>query len=136
MYLVHDRADREAVGALQAELERRGHVVMLPLGEGSEAEAREVHEASMVLSDAVIIFYGDHLGALGADEALRHREGTGLGTQRAVPGQGGLGRRAGHAPQGDVRDRRGPGPRRRPRGFVAVALEPFLAQLASVATGR
>ena len=31
---------------------------MLPLGEGSEAEAREVHEMSMVLSDAVIIFYG------------------------------------------------------------------------------
>jgi len=58
VYVVHDRADREAVGPLKAELERRGHVVMLPLGEGSEAEEREVHETSMVLCDAVIIFYG------------------------------------------------------------------------------
>jgi hypothetical protein len=58
VYLVHDRGDRDAIGPLQAELERLGHAVMLPLGEGSEAEAREVHEMSMVLSDAVIIFYG------------------------------------------------------------------------------
>lgn len=58
VYLVHDRADAEAIGPLQTELERRGHVVMLPLGEGSEAEAREVHETSMALCDAVIIFYG------------------------------------------------------------------------------
>ena len=58
VYLVHDRADREAIGPLQTELERRGHVVMLPLGEGSEVEAQEVHETSMVLCDAVIIFYG------------------------------------------------------------------------------
>ena len=58
VYLVHDQGDRDAVDGLQAELERHGHVVMLPLGEGTEAEAREVHEASMVLSDAVIIFYG------------------------------------------------------------------------------
>ena len=86
VYLVHDRGDREAVGALQAELERRGHVVMLPLGEGSEAEAREVHEMSMVLSDAVIIFYGTAIGALGADEALRPREGARVGTSAARSG--------------------------------------------------
>jgi TIR domain len=58
VYLVHDRGDAEAISALQAELERLGYVVMLPLGEGTEAEAREVHELSMVLSDAVIIYYG------------------------------------------------------------------------------
>ena len=55
---MHDRDDREAIGPLQAELERLGHVVVLPLREGSEAEAREVHETSMVLCDAVLIFYG------------------------------------------------------------------------------
>ena len=33
-------------------------MVLLPLGEGTEVEAREVHEAAMVLCDAVIIYYG------------------------------------------------------------------------------
>lgn len=58
VYLVHDRRDREAVAALHDELERHGHVVMLPLGDGTDVEVREVHENSMVLSDAVIIYYG------------------------------------------------------------------------------
>ena len=58
MYLAHDRGDQEAVGPLQTELERLGCMVLLPLGEGTEVEAREVHEAAMVLCDAVIIYYG------------------------------------------------------------------------------
>jgi len=58
IYLVHDRDDHDAIGPLHAELERLGHTVLLPLREGSEAEVREVHETSMVLCDAVVIFYG------------------------------------------------------------------------------
>lgn len=58
VYLAHDRGDQEAVGPLQTELERLGCMVLLPLGEGTEVEAREVHEAAMVLCDAVIIYYG------------------------------------------------------------------------------
>jgi hypothetical protein len=58
IYLVHDRRDRDAVAALHDELERRGHVVMIPLGYVSDVAVREVHETSMVLSDAVIIYYG------------------------------------------------------------------------------
>lgn len=59
VYLVCEPGDLRASAAVQAELERLGHVVMLPLSEGSETEAREIHEMSMVLSDAVIIYYGD-----------------------------------------------------------------------------
>ncbi len=35
-----------------------GHVVMLPLAEGAESEAREVHQESMVYCDAVLIYHG------------------------------------------------------------------------------
>lgn len=59
VYLVCEPGDLPAAAAVQAELERLGHVVMLPLSKGSETEAREVHEMSMVLCDAVIIYYGD-----------------------------------------------------------------------------
>ncbi len=58
VYIVHDVGDRDPVTELQAHLEALGHVTMLPLGEGSESEAREVHEMSMALSDAVLIYYG------------------------------------------------------------------------------
>jgi hypothetical protein len=58
VYLAHDRGDQGAIGPLHAELERLGCMVLLPLGEGTDVEAREVHEAAMVLSDAVIIYYG------------------------------------------------------------------------------
>jgi hypothetical protein len=59
VYLVYERDDREPAAILQKQLEALGHVVMLPLSEGAETEAREVHESSMVLSDAVLIYYGN-----------------------------------------------------------------------------
>ena len=88
---------------------------ILPLGEGTEAEAREVHEASMVLCDAVIIFYGT-----ASEHWVRMRlfdlvKAPGWGRREPVPGQGRLGCRAGHAPQAGVCDRRSPRPPRRPR---------------------
>jgi hypothetical protein len=58
VYLVHDKADSEAAEALQSLIEARGYNVVSPLMEGSESEVREVHETSMVLSDAVLIYYG------------------------------------------------------------------------------
>ncbi len=58
VYLVCDRDDRAAAETVRAELEAAGHTVVFPLGEGTEAEAREVHEMEMVLSDAVLIYYG------------------------------------------------------------------------------
>jgi hypothetical protein len=59
VYLVYDQADSEAAGALQGMIESRGCHVLSPLTEGSESEVREVHETSMVLSDAVLIYYGN-----------------------------------------------------------------------------
>lgn len=58
VYLVCDTHDFEAVEVVHSALEAGGHVVMLPLHEGSEAEAREVHEMSLVLSDAVLLYWG------------------------------------------------------------------------------
>ncbi len=58
VYLVHDPADREPAVVLRDRLEKRGLKVMTPLFEGSEAEVRDLHRESMVLSDAVLIYYG------------------------------------------------------------------------------
>ena len=58
VYLVYDPEDREQAAALQTQLQDLGHAVLPPLSEGSESEVREVHETSMVLSDAVLIYYG------------------------------------------------------------------------------
>lgn len=59
VYLVSDPVDRDGAGRLQSEIEARGCHVLSPLVEGSESEVREVHETSMVLSDAVLIYYGN-----------------------------------------------------------------------------
>lgn len=58
VYLAYDRPDSEEAEALQTLIEARGFNVVSPLMEGSESEVREVHETSMVLSDAVLIYYG------------------------------------------------------------------------------
>jgi hypothetical protein len=58
VYLVYDQADSEAAETLQGTVEAGGYQVVTPLTEGSESEVREVHETSMVLSDAVLIYYG------------------------------------------------------------------------------
>jgi TIR domain len=58
VYIAYDRRDSEEAEALQTLIEARGYNVVLPLMEGSESEVREVHETSMVLSDAVLIYYG------------------------------------------------------------------------------
>ena len=58
VYLVYVPEDREPAAWLQKQLEELGYAVRLPLSEGSEAEVREVHEQSMVHSDAVLIYHG------------------------------------------------------------------------------
>jgi len=58
VYLVYEPSDKKEGDSLRAELEARGCSVLVPLSEGSEAELREVHQTSMVLSDAVLIYYG------------------------------------------------------------------------------
>jgi hypothetical protein len=59
VYLVYAPADSDAAEVLQGTIEAQGYHVIAPLTEGSEAEVREVHETSMVLSDAVLIYYGN-----------------------------------------------------------------------------
>ena len=107
---------------------------MLPLGEGSEAEAREVHETSMVLSDAVIIFYGaasehwvrmklfDLVKARGWGRSAPFRAAAVWVADPVTPQKA-----AYETDEAMVLDAT-----RRRRG----ALEPFLDRLASAATGR
>ena len=58
VYVVHDLNDCDAALPLVDELAQRGHLVTLPLRDGTEAETREVHENEMAFCDAVIIYYG------------------------------------------------------------------------------
>lgn len=58
VYLVCDREDFDAIAPVKRALEESGHTVLLPLREGTDVEAREVHETSLVLCDAALVFYG------------------------------------------------------------------------------
>ena len=59
VYLVYDLADIVlVVRALRTELESWVMSCLLLLGDGTDSEAREVHENEMAFCDAVIIYYG------------------------------------------------------------------------------
>jgi hypothetical protein len=59
VYLVCDKQDYDAVGPLSDHLYDQKFEVILPLFEGDEAEVREDHKESLLLCDAVVIFYGN-----------------------------------------------------------------------------
>ena len=59
VYVIHDRQDSDAIAPLEDYLFSQGFKVTLPLFEGDEAEIREDHKESLLLCDAVIIFYGN-----------------------------------------------------------------------------
>jgi hypothetical protein len=58
IYLICERADLEAVKPLQEYLRGQGFGVQAPLMEGEEQEIREDHQDTLVLCDAVLIYYG------------------------------------------------------------------------------
>lgn len=58
VYLICDQQDYDAIGPLEDYLYSQGLEVTLPLMEGDEAEVREDHKESLLLCDAVVIFYG------------------------------------------------------------------------------
>ena len=59
IYLICDKQDCEAITSLQDYFYEKGFEVILPLIEGDEAEVREDHKESLLLCDAVVIFYGN-----------------------------------------------------------------------------
>ncbi|HEY3102919.1 MAG TPA: hypothetical protein VGJ69_04970, partial [Pyrinomonadaceae bacterium] len=59
VYLICDKQDYDAIGLLSDHLFDQGFEVTLPLFEGDEAEVREDHKESLLLCDAVVIFYGN-----------------------------------------------------------------------------
>jgi hypothetical protein len=58
VYVICDKQDYEAIAPLEDYLYGHGFEVTLPLMEGDEAEVREDHKESLLLCDAVVIFYG------------------------------------------------------------------------------
>lgn len=58
VYLIHDPVDRDAALAIRGQLEERGTAVMTPLSAGGEQEARQLHEDTLLVCDAVLILYG------------------------------------------------------------------------------
>ncbi len=59
IYLVCDKQDYDAIASLEDYFYSQGFEVTLPLMEGDEAEVREDHKESLLLCDAVVIFYGN-----------------------------------------------------------------------------
>lgn len=58
VYLVHDQRDVEATAGLVDHLFDRGFEVITPVFEGDEAQVRRDHEESLVLCDAVLLYWG------------------------------------------------------------------------------
>ena len=59
IYLVCDKQDAESITPLEDYFYGQGFEVVLPLMEGDEAEVREDHKESLLMCDAVVIFYGN-----------------------------------------------------------------------------
>ncbi|HXT62118.1 MAG TPA: toll/interleukin-1 receptor domain-containing protein [Pyrinomonadaceae bacterium] len=59
VYLICDKQDYDAIAPIENHLFDQGYEVTLPLFEGDEAEVREDHKESLMLCDAVVIFYGN-----------------------------------------------------------------------------
>ena len=59
VYLICDKQDYDSIASLSDHLFDQGFEVTLPLFEGDEAEVREDHKESLLLCDAVVIFYGN-----------------------------------------------------------------------------
>ena len=103
VYLVYDQADGEAADALQS-TDRESGVLrgVFRLMEGSESEVREVHETSMVLSDAVLIYYGNCTEHWVRMRLLDLMKVHGWGRTDPYLAQALLGRCSRHATQGEV----------------------------------
>jgi hypothetical protein len=59
IYLICDKQDYDAIAPLSDHLFDQGFEVTLPLFEGDEAEVREDHKESLLICDAVVLFYGN-----------------------------------------------------------------------------
>jgi hypothetical protein len=59
IYLIYEKQDYHAIAPLEDHLFGLGFEVTSPLMEGDDAEVREDHKDSLLLCDAVLIFYGN-----------------------------------------------------------------------------
>ncbi|HKO96447.1 MAG TPA: toll/interleukin-1 receptor domain-containing protein [Pyrinomonadaceae bacterium] len=59
VYLICDTQDFDNIAPVEDYFYNQGFEVTLPLREGDEAEVREDHKESLLICDAVVIFYGN-----------------------------------------------------------------------------
>lgn len=59
IYLICDTQDYDDIASLEDYFYNQGFEVTVPLREGDEAEVREDHKESLLMCDAVLIFYGN-----------------------------------------------------------------------------
>lgn len=59
IYVICDKQDYDSIASMEDYFYNQGFEVTLPLMEGDEAEVREDHKESLLLCDAVVIFYGN-----------------------------------------------------------------------------
>jgi hypothetical protein len=82
IYLIHDRADSQAVDPIRQHLMSVGHEVKPSYFEGDEKELREYHQENLVQCDATLIYYGT-TNELWVQRKLSDlRKAFGLGRQR------------------------------------------------------
>ena len=128
VYLICDQRDLGATGALEDLLFDRGLEVVVPVFDGDEAQVRRDHEESLVLCDAVLLYWG-HANELWLRRKLRE-----------IQKSAGFGRKAPFrskaiyvAPPADpAKDRLRTHEAvvvREGEGFSAAPLEPFLEAL-------
>lgn len=76
VYLLFDRGDYDAASAIKAYLESFGCVVLVPEQSGDSILARRIHEESLVLCEAVLIYHGtatDHWLTMALRDLLKAR---------------------------------------------------------------
>ncbi len=59
VYLICDTQDFDNIAPVEDYFYNQGYEVVLPIREGDEAEVREDHKESLLMCDAVVIFYGN-----------------------------------------------------------------------------
>lgn len=85
IYLICDQRDLETVAPVEDLLFDQGHEVIVPVFEGDEAQVRRDHEESLVLCDAVLLYYGAG-NELWLRRKLREvQKSAGLGRSAPVP---------------------------------------------------
>lgn len=85
VFLICDQREVDKCRPLLGQIEDRGFDVLLPSFEGDEGDVRRDHERKLVLSDAVLIHWGEASEAWLQGMLLEVRKSLGLGRRKPYP---------------------------------------------------